>query len=255
MRRRSRPESRISLPLRSRYAGALAVAVVLTGCSLGGGRVVQVLANVRDAAPGQAWSRETSVLHDDVLPHIGGGDRLVVAPIGTRSYTDPPVLDLTLASPSAFGANPLQLTLQNRRLLRSAYATAVRGLARDRSARQTEIVAALMAAADRFSAEPDAVKVLVLDSTAYEQSSIVNMADSRETLDAGAIAQLVAHIRVLHELPDLHGVRVCVTGITAGERGWADEERVLAVRAFWRAFFAASGATLVSYGTSPDACF
>lgn len=241
--------------MHSRYLGAFAIGVALAGCSLGGGRVVQVLANVRDTAPGTAWTRELAVLRDEVLPHVGAGDHLIVGPIGAHSYTDPPVLDLRLEAPTAFGSNPLQLTLKNRRLLQNAYATAVRGLEDDRSTNRTEIVAATMAAADRFAAAPDAEKILILDSTAYEQSSVVNMADVRQTLDAASIARLIAHVRAAHELPDLHGVRVCITGISAGERGWADEQRVLGVRAFWRAFFNASGARLVAYGTSPEACF
>lgn len=209
---------------------------------------------MRDTAPGAAWGRELAILRENVLPHVGPGDRLVVAPIGSHSYTDSPVLDLTLESASAIGSNPLQLTLRNRNLLRHAYAAAVRGLANDRSTANTEIIAATMAAADRFGSNPGAAKVLILDSTGYEQSSLLNMADVRQQLDADTIAQLVERIRRANELPRLDGMRVCVAGISAGEGGWAVERRIIDVRAFWQAFFRASGATLVSYGTTPEGC-
>ncbi len=248
------PKNRISASLRNLAFGALALCIALGGCSSRSGRIIQVLANVRDTAPGEAWNRELAVLRDVVLPHIAPGDDFIVAPVGAHAYTDAPVVDLVLEEPSAFGANPLQLTLRNRRLLRSAYSAAERGLEDDRSTNETEIVAATMAAADRFASAERAQKILILDSTAYEQSNVVNMADIRQSLDTAAIARLIAHLRRVNELPDLRGVLVCVTGITAGEHGWADEQRVLDVRAFWRAFFSASGATLVAYGTSPEPC-
>ncbi len=227
--------------------------MLLAGCT-SHSRVVQVLANVRDTAPGGAWPREMNILQTEILPHIGSGDRLVVAPIGDHAYTDAPVLDVTLEAPSAFGANPLQLTLRNRAILRQAFATAEHGLEADRSGKHTEIIAATMAAADRFGAEPDATKILIVDSTGYEQSSLVNMADVHQQLDPRSISLLIASIRRAEEMPQLDGVRVCVAGISSGEGGWAVERRVLAIRAFWAAFFHAAGARVVSYGTTPQAC-
>ncbi len=194
------------------------------------------------------------ILKTEILPHVGAGDTLVVAPIGDHAYTDAPVADVTLERPSAFGANPLQLTLRNRAMLRGLFPAVERRLEADRSSGHTEIVAATMAAADRFNGEPDAAKILIIDSTAYEQSSLVNMADVRQQLDPRSIALLIATIRRANQLPGLSGVRVCVVGISAGEGGWAVERRVLAIRAFWAAFFRAAGAQLASYGTPATGC-
>lgn len=227
--------------------------VLLAGCA-SHPRFIQVLANVRDAAPGAAWTRELAILKTEILPSVGSGDRLVVAPIGDHAYTDSPVLDLPFAPPSAFGANPLQLMLRSRTLRQHAFATAERGLETDRSSAHTEIIAATMAAADRFAGEPDATKILILDTTGYEQSSLVNMADVHAQLDPRSISLLIDSIRRAEEMPSLRGVLVCVTGISSGERGWAAERRVLAIRAFWNAFFAAAGAHLASYGTAPETC-
>jgi hypothetical protein len=236
------------------HSAALAVcAALLAGCA-SHPRFIQVLANVRDAAPGAAWTRELAILKTEILPSVGSGDRLVVAPIGDHAYTDSPVLDLPFAAPSAFGANPLQLTLRSRTLRQHAFTTVERGLEADRSSVHTEIIAATMAAADRFAGDPDATKILILDTTGYEQSSLVNMADVHQELDPRSISLLIDGIRRADEMPTLPGVLVCVTGISSGERGWAAERRVLAIRAFWSAFFEAAGAQLASYGMAPQAC-
>ncbi|MHB8433933.1 MAG: hypothetical protein ACYC8W_07370 [Candidatus Tyrphobacter sp.] len=232
---------------------AVACATLLVGCGPRT-RFIQVLANVRDAAPGAAWPREMRILKTAVLPYVGAGDTLVVAPIGDHAYTDAPVADVTLERSSAFGANPLQSTLRNQALLRGLFAMVERRLEADRSSGHTEIIAATMAAMDRFNGEPNASKILILDSTGYEQSSLVNMADVHQQLDPRSIALLIASIRRANELPSLSGVRVCVAGISSGEGGWAVERRVLAIRAFWRAFFRAAGARLVSYGITPTGC-
>jgi hypothetical protein len=240
--------------LRRVSAGALGLVAALAGCSGPQERFVQVVANVRDAAPGNAWNAELAVLRNQVLPQIRAGDHFIVAPAGAHSYTQAPALDVTLGSTSAFGPNPLQVTIRNRALAQRAYATIVSALESSRSKNQTEIVAATMAAADRFAAYPGAEKILILDSTGYEQSTLLNMADVRQPLDARTDALLVERFRRANELPDLHGVRVCVAGISSGESGWAVERRVLAVRAFWERFFSATGATLVSYGTTLEGC-
>lgn len=227
--------------------------VLLAGCA-SHTRFVQVLANVRDAAPGSAWPREMTLLGTAILPFVGSGDRFVVAPIGDHAYTDTPVLDIALEAPSAFGANPLQLTMRNRTVLRNALATVERRLEADRSSAHTEIIAAVMAAADRFNSEPTATMILVIDSTGYEQSSLVNMADVHQQLDPRSVSLLIERIRRASELPQLSGVLVCFAGISSGKGGWAVERRILAIRAFWEAFFHAAGARLVSYGTTPEDC-
>ena len=237
----------------ARGALVVACAALLAGCA-SNERLIQVLANVRDTAPGGAWPREMSILKTEILPHIGSGDTFVVAPIGDHAYTDAPAADMTFEAPSALGANPLQLTLRNRALLHGLFTTIARRLERDHSRGRTEIIAATMAAADRFNADPEAAKILIIDSTGYEQSSLVNMADVHQQLDPRSISLLIASIRRANELPQLSGARVCIVGISSGEGGWAVERRVLAIRAFWEAFFHAAGAQLVSYGTAPEGC-
>lgn len=216
-------------------------------------RFIQVLANVPQTAPGTAWSGEKTVFESQVLGHLRPGDRLLLVGVDASSYTDDPVFDATLETASVLGANALDAKRQNRKVRQDAEA-AFEQLHGSTAGHRTEIVSAILAASQRFEGRPAAQNVLILESTGYEQSGVINMGDARLKLTQSTIEATIDKIRRAGELPRLDGVRVCFAGITSGQGGWAASRRVVTIEAFWRAFFRAGGARLISYGAALTNC-
>lgn len=213
---------------------------------------VQVVADAKAVAPGTEWGNETELFQRDVLSEVGDGDRLLVAPIDANSYSDAPVFDETFPAVSIQNV-PLTVTMRTRDL-RNAAVAAFGRLGLSNESRRTEIVGAILAAGNRFETSRATRKVLVIISSGFEQSGLVNMADVRMRLAPGLTSELIRAIRARGELPSLSGVDVCFGGITAGENGWAEQRRLLEIGEFWRQFFMASGARLRSYGAAFHGC-
>ncbi len=215
---------------------------------------VEVIASTRHEAPGNAWVVESRAF--DYVARNGSkpGWRVIVTPIAERSLTAASPYDESTPPKSVFGPNDLDRSkkadadyVKAKRMFASTFAVP------DGSAR-TEIIAAIGAAADRIQSDSGATnRLLVILSTGFEQSSIVNMGDYGLDL-ARSSAHILAHLRQTGTLPNLRGVDVCMAGITSGLGDWTDLKRAREIERFWRRFFAASGARLISYGVSIETC-
>lgn len=85
---------------------------------------------------------------------------------------------------------------------------------------------------------------LLILSDMVEESPAANFA--RQPLDENTGRKLIEARRAQGLLPDLAGVRVYVVGASG-----RSAEQMSRVQGFWRAFFAASGATVQDYGRNP----
>lgn len=84
---------------------------------------------------------------------------------------------------------------------------------------------------------------LVVLSDMIEESPLANFA--KEPVTPGLTDRLMATLRKQGLLPDLGGVRVHAVGASG-----STAVKMAQVRGFWQAYFAATGATLQSYGRS-----
>jgi hypothetical protein len=237
-----------------RYAAAVGSLLIfaVAGCGNPHPAHIEALTATRREAPGAAWQVEEAAYRHLTNAAIKSGWRVVVTPITDRSLAVPPLFDTTIPAFSIFGENEYHLK-KDIAADRSRADQALRTLWTYPGVNRTEILAAVNGAADRFEDDSADRKVLVIISTGYEQSSIVNMADYNADLYA-ATRRILHHMRVTRTLPRLSGVSVCMAGITSGQHNWADLKRSRDVRHFWHAFFSATGARLVSYGVSLEGC-
>jgi len=169
-------------------------------------------------------------------------------PVSDASATERPLLDESIPGESVVGKNSRQLR-DMASADRLAAEKALGDLSRRTDGRQrTEIIAAVNGAAERFLDDgPGTKKYLLILTTGYEQSSIVNMADVRLDLRQ-ATWPLIRRLTRTGAMPNLRGVDVCMGSVTSGLGAWADTPQYRRIHAFWGAFFAQSGARLVSYG-------
>jgi hypothetical protein len=227
----------------------LAALIFLEACG-GDPSHVELLASIKADAPGQAWPLEAADYRQLGESLFGPGQHVVVTPISDLSATEASIFDETTASDSLLGDNPMQIQ-EKAKATRERYYESISQLEARRSGHsRTEILSAIVMSASRFQDDsPRADKVLVILSTGFEQSGNLNMGDATLSLRAATAAILSAlHHRNL--VPDLHGVKVCMAGVTAGERGWADSNSAFAIRSFWNAYFQDAGARLIAFGPS-----
>jgi len=228
--------------------------VIGVGCSSATSHV-EILASIRADAPGPAWNAES--LDYRVLERLAFsyGHHVVITPISDASSTERPLLDASIPGLSLTGLNPRQLddlAVADRKLSESAlHALWSRAAGRQR----TEIIAATVAAAERFADDPPGTrKILIVLSTGFEQSSVVNMADVSQNLNAETWP-VIRRLGKSQMLPQLSGVTVCMASISAGLHGWSDSPEYRRIHRFWHAYFQTAGAALISYGPAlPDRC-
>lgn len=104
----------------------------------------------------------------------------------------------------------------------------------------TRILDAIAAASEAFGPAPHKGSRLLLLSDGVEESAVVNLA---KITNAGAVAGDIERARKAGLLPDLRGIEISVIG--AGGANYP------AVKAFWVAYAAATGAKLTNYGRLP----
>jgi hypothetical protein len=241
-----------------RLAIRLALAMVITGCGAASPSIhVEVLASIRHSASGSAWNVEAESYRGICTALLGRNDiRIVITPISDRSLTEASLFDEISPGESLFGKNDYDASRERKSLARKAEDVLATLLSRRSGSPRTEIINAIVGVADRFAAAPhDASRLLVIVSTAFEQSSILNMADYHLNLNSGAIRRRVLeHLKATGQLVNLRGVDVCMLAITNGDHNWADYNRSRGVRRLWRDYFAAAGARLMGYGAAIGSC-
>ncbi len=231
----------------------LLIAVALLAACSSRPSHVEILAAIRADAPGQAWPLETAAYRELGTALFGPGQHVVVTPLSDLSATEASVFDQSVESDSLVGANPMQIK-ERAAKIRADYDRAIVPLAERHVDRpRTEIISAVVASASRFEDDPaDADKVLVILSTGFEQSGVLNMGDASLSLRAETPA-ILASLRHRDLVPNLAGVRVCMAGITAGANGWADTNAALAIKTFWDDYFRATGARLIDFSPTISA--
>ena len=186
---------------------------------------------------------------------IQPGWHVVIAPISERSFGIAALYDETLAAFSPTGTNYYQQDLAMKKArgdLTKVLATLETSSA---GSDRTEIIAALGAASERFASDENAgKKLLVILTPGFEQSSIVNMGDYHLNLNDAVSDRIIRHLEALGTMPRLAGVRVCMAGVTAGDRRWADYKRQINIEHFWHTFFSRAGAQLTGYSPSLATC-
>jgi hypothetical protein len=216
---------------------------------------VDILASVKADAPGPAWSLESSAYAALGKALFGPGQHVVVTPVSDLSATEAPIFDESIDGDSLIGANPMQIK-ERAAQVRVEYESVRVKLAFHRASRpRTEIISAVVASASRFKEDAQNTdKVLIILSTGFEQSGMLNMGDASLSLRSATPAILRA-LRHRNLIPEISGVKVCMAGITPGENGWADTNASLAIKSFWAEYFRAAGARLVDFGpTLSDTC-
>jgi hypothetical protein len=218
----------------------------LSACS---GRTdhIEILASVKADAPGNAWTLESDNFNAIGSALFGPGQHVVVTALSDRSATEPAIFDDTVAAQSLLGDNDMVLH-DKANVMRRGFVDALGQLAARRTGRpRTEIIEAVVAAAERFRDDaPGAGKSLVIFSTGFQQSGILNMGDASLSLRRATPAVLKA-LRRRNYVPDLSGIKVCMAGITAGDKQWADANEAFAIRDFWDQYFRAAGAQLIGF--------
>lgn len=218
----------------------------------GGGLVAAVRAAVAPAPPrtilvlvdvSGSVSAEDRALYIRSLRAAGasleGGDRLIVAHVGDATRASfRPALDIRVPRSRVRLEQEEAVARARARVHREALRLVPAEGARDRHSR---ILEAIAAGSQVFGAAPGARAHLLLLSDGVEESGLLDL--SRRPLDAAGRQAVLARARAEGLVPSLPGVEMRVVG--AGGRHYAS------VEAFWRAWAAASGARLASYGRLP----
>ena len=236
------------------FAMLLLVGAILqfTGCA-GPVSHVEILAAIKPLAPGRAWQLERAAYRKLGKVLFGPGQHVVVTPLSDLSATEPSIFDESIGNVSLIGKNPMQLREDAAKIRAKFYRSFSQLSVRHIDRKRTEIISAVVASAWRFRDDPPGTeKVLIILSTGFEQSGLLNMGDVSLNLRTESPYVLEA-LRRRGLVPSRLGVKVCMIGITAGQNGLVDTNTALAVRSFWDSYFRAAGAQLVDFSPTISA--
>jgi hypothetical protein len=175
-----------------------------------------------------------------ILPSLGEGDRLIIAPISDKTFTDfHPMVEATFPSKPHFNGwmdNVLKYNQQVKDVdaqvaqLKSRLKTEISNLfARGRGSSQTDIFSSLVIAEKLFDNEPRR-KVLVLMSDMIQDYPPYRFEKVRWSQDINQ--QILTDLDARGFVPDLSGVCVYVSGISAQSADMAER-----ISDFWQAYF------------------
>jgi hypothetical protein len=244
-----------------RWPLALVTAFLVASCSASapdsGGVHVEVLAGIRHVAPGAAWDLEVQsyrAANAELLRR--NGYRIVITPLSDSSLAEASIFDEVAPNASLFGSNNDDADSQLKAAEKKAEETLAILDSRRSGKMRTEILNAIVGAKDRFEADARRPRrLLIVEATGFEQSSVVNMADYNLKLNSPVIRRrLIDHLKATGQIVDLRGVEVCMLGITSGEGNWSDYNRSRGVRLFWTDYYTAAEADLVGYGGAVASC-
>ncbi len=184
-----------------------------------------------------------------IIPSLGPGDRILVAPINEKTLTGfHPLVDTSLlAKPQFNGWSDNTLAYkkevkaveeQGERVRKELFTQVPEALAQGGSSLKTDIFSSLVMAEKLFDDEPTR-KVLILmsdmivDYAPYRFDKISWSPEKNE--------ELLAELAEKGLIPDLSGVCVYVSGVSAGTAELAGQ-----IGDFWQAYFARTNANLES---------
>jgi hypothetical protein len=212
---------------------AIGVAVFAVSCNAAPPEITMVAVDTS----GTRAAADSTIFLDSfeaVTQSFESGDRLVLGRINGQSVSDFNV-DFDLALPRT------GVVLDDRDAHEAGIAgadAAFRQLLHDRTAEQSNVLAVLAVAGEIFARDSTrARKSLVLLSDMRNESRELNL--STRSITPAFTEQFIADQRAKGGLPKLEGVRVQVAG--AGARD-DDAASFAALKAFWIAYLAASGA-------------
>lgn len=218
-----------------RLVAALVVALAAgrAGAEAPPGKLVVVLADASISVPETNWQKRYQEPYHAVCERIGQGDRIVLAPITSRSLTGYlPVLD------RSFKPRTGRL-LTDRYSLDADRAAAEKAfLELKHDEKKSQVLDATTMAGELFAGDPDRTdRWLVILSDMLESSESADF--EKVKLDEKKVRAIIDARRKKGLLPKLDGVRVFVAGASA-----ANSEKYAEVRRFWEAYFKETGAVL-----------
>jgi len=168
----------------------------------------------------------------------------VAGPDALATATVPVAVDFTPGT--SIPNNPLYEQINTTQKTKQAeqQSEAMFAAVREHPANQSDIVSAVVAAARLFAVR-DGVRqrFLVVESDMTQYGGVAGNFYT-DDLSNDAIQRKIVNLRDAGLVPDLKSVTVLVDGAGVASDGRVEQTRILAIERFWRAYFAAAGATL-----------
>ena len=234
--------------------GALLLGLALTaGCAPSrpaaqdAGTAVVIFVDFSQSLGGEDLAAFRREIERDILPSLGPGDRLLVAPIHDRTLTDfRPLLEATLPAKPKFSGwidnvmkyNRDTKDVENRvAQVKDRLATDVaRVFAKGQSSPYTDVISSMIVAQKLFHNEPRQ-KVLVLMSDMIEDSPMYRF--DKIAWSPATIDKMLAELESRSLIAKLPGVCVYVSGASAKSADLAEN-----IGRFWHAYFGRTGSDL-----------
>ena len=184
----------------------------------------------------------------NIVDGLRPGDRLIVTTINSNPLTESEVL----VQEEIPGFNPIRdnLVLHKKKVkkTRGAILSKVRAIVYNQSisSEKTKIMDGLIVAGEILNSYGDHDRVLLVFTDGFEEGDHYDFV--AENLSEKRTGQIIGNEKSGKRLPDLTGVRLCMTGIGVGIYGDTSTEKLLSVRNFWLKYFTAAGA-IVSPGS------
>ncbi|MGH7324269.1 MAG: hypothetical protein ACREJ9_06445 [Candidatus Rokuibacteriota bacterium] len=233
--------------------GVVLAAFAATGCAPSTpaaaqrGTAVVVFIDFSSSIPGDDRTAYRREIEGEILPTLGAGDRLMIAPIHDRTLTEfRPLVDANLPVKPQFNGW-FDNVMKHNRETREIEARAVQ--VKDRiktdvahvfskrfASLQTDIFSSLIIAQKVFHEERRR-KVLVLMSDMIEDSPIYRF--DRMTWNADTTEKILTDLDAKALIPKLPGVCVYVSGVSAKSADLAEN-----IGRFWHAYFKRTGADM-----------
>jgi hypothetical protein len=114
----------------------------------------------------------------------------------------------------------------------------------DAEASASDIMGAIDRSGKYFSPDAKSPQLLVLFSDMIEQTAAYDF--TTENLTATRTKQIIESEKEENRLPNLHGVKVWISGFAAADQGGLPPAKIARLQDFWLAYFAATGADIDS---------
>jgi len=179
------------------------------------------------------------------------GSHLAVRAIAPNSLASPPIFAKTLEVAMG-GANPLLPLVAQRQFVREALAAVdtLRGAHPEDDGTYDALGALAAAGGDFAMTAPDAKRVVLMIFNGWLQSRSINIFSFAANPRRAAPA-VIARLRADDAMPDLHGSRVLIAGLTPGDlRMRIDDTRLAELCGFWDLIVRAAKGQLTACGAS-----
>lgn len=204
------------------------------------GKAIVIFVDFSSSVRGVGREAFREEIEGRILPSLRPGDRIVIAPIHDRTLTDfRPLAQGTLPATPVFNGwfdNVLKHNQQKKeieaeitQLKATIKADVSEAFRRRTTSRYTDILSSLLVTEKLFSSEPRR-KVLVLMSDMIEDSPLYNFDVIK--WGPGTTEKLVSELQAKRMVPDLSGVCIYVSGVSARSAELAQH-----IGRFWETYF------------------